>query len=177
MFLSRLIDYTKLKGQLANGITLMNLSFGILAVMSVVKDHHALALLFILLAASFDRFDGMVARKFNTESDFGKELDSLCDLVSFGVAPAILIYQSSLYQVPAGGLTLTVLFILCGAVRLAKFNVKEFDGVFYGVPITAAGVILSLCYFLLPYLNILFIVLIISILTILMVSPIKIAKM
>lgn len=177
MFLSRLIDYTKVKGQLANGITLMNLSFGILAIMCVVKDVDSLALLFILLAALFDRFDGMVARKFNTESAFGKELDSLCDLVSFGVAPALLIYHSVLYQVHAGGLTLTVLFILCGAVRLARFNVKEFDGSFYGLPITAAGVVLGLCYFLLPYVNILFFVCMISILMILMVSPIRIAKM
>src|SRR5699024_3819508 len=115
--------------------------------------------------------------KFSTESDFGKELDSLCDLVSFGVAPALLIYHTVLYQVPAGGLALTVLFILCGAVRLARYNVKEFDGVFYGVPITAAGVILGLCYFLSPYLHILFFVFVISTLTVLMVSPIRIAKM
>ncbi len=177
MFLSRLIDYTKIKGQLANGITLLNLSFGIIAIMYIVKGADSLALLFILLAALFDRFDGMVARKFNTESDFGKELDSLCDLVSFGVAPALLIYHSILYQVPAGGLTLTVLFILCGAVRLARFNVKEFDGAYYGLPITAAGVVLGLCYFLSPYVSILFFILMMSVLMILMVSPIRISKM
>src|SRR5690625_5634322 len=87
MFLSLLTDYTKIKGQFVNVITLLNLSFGIIAIMYIVKGADSLALLFILLAALFDRFDGMVARKFNTESDFGKELDSLCDLVSFGVAP------------------------------------------------------------------------------------------
>src|SRR5690625_2336866 len=98
MFLSRLIDYTKIKSQLANGITLMNLSFGVMAIIFVVNGSEKLALLFILLAALFDRFDGKVARKFNIESASGKELDSLCDLVSFGVAPALLIYHSILYQ-------------------------------------------------------------------------------
>lgn len=177
MFLSRLIDYTKLKAQLANGITLMNLSFGIMAIIYIVKGSGYMSLLFILLAALFDRFDGMAAWKFNTESAFGKELDSLCDLVSFGVAPALLIYHAILYQVPAGGLALTILFILCGAVRLAKYNIKDFDGVFYGLPITVAGIAMALCYLLLPYLPILFFVSLESLLMILMVAPIRIAKM
>lgn len=64
--------------------------------------------------------------------------DSLCDLISFGVAPALLIYHQALYQIPVAGLTLTILFVLCGAVRLARYNVKEFNGVFLGLPITAA---------------------------------------
>src|SRR5690625_7817764 len=99
MFLSRLIDYTKIKGQLANGITLLNLSFGIIAIMYIVKGADSLALLFILLAALFDRFDGMVARKFNTESDFVIELDSVCDLVSFCVARGLFIVDCILLRV------------------------------------------------------------------------------
>lgn len=177
MFLSRLFDYTKLRAQLANMITLMNLSFGIMAIIFIIKGSYSMSLIFILLAALFDRFDGTVARKFNIETEFGKELDSLCDLISFGVAPALLIYQLALNQIPFGGLALTILFILCGAVRLARYNVKEFDGVFYGLPITAAGVGLALTSFLSPFIPLLFFAIFGSVLMILMVSPIRFMKM
>lgn len=176
MFLSRLFDYTRVKAHMANGITLMNLSFGVIAILFINKGYGRMSLLFILLAALFDRFDGKVARKLNTESAFGKELDSLCDLVSFGIAPALLIYQAVLYKVPGGGLTLTVLFILCGAIRLARFNVSESHGVFYGIPITAAGVLMTLSFFLVPFLPLLFFVMLESVLMILMVSNITIKK-
>ena len=176
MFLTRLLDYTKVKAQLANGITLMNLSFGIMAIIYIVKGVGHMSLIFILLAALFDRLDGSVARRFNTESDFGKELDSLCDLISFGVAPALLIYHAVLYQVPVAGLAITILFILCGAVRLARYNIKEFDGTYYGLPITAAGVGVVLSYFLLPVFPVVFFVMFQSLLTVLMVAPIKVGK-
>lgn len=176
VFLSRLFDYTKIKAQLANGITLMNLSFGIMAIIFIVKGSLHLSLIFILLAALFDRFDGSVARHFNTESEFGKELDSLCDLISFGVAPSLLIYHAVLFEVPVAGLAVTILYILAGAVRLARYNVKEFDGAYCGLPITAAGVAVILSFFLLPYLPVTFFVVFQSLLTILMVAPIKIAK-
>lgn len=176
MFLSRLFDYTRIKAHMANGITLMNLSFGVIAILYINKGNGRMSLLFILLAALFDRYDGKIARKFNTESAFGKELDSLCDLVSFGIAPALLIYQAILYQVPAGGISLTVLFILCGAVRLARFNTKECEGGFEGVPITAAGLILTFSFLLVPHLSILFFVVLEALLMILMVSNMRIAK-
>lgn len=177
MFLTRIMDYTKIKLQIANGITLMNLSCGVLSIFFILKDHLQLSVLFIIAAAIFDRFDGLAARKFNSESSFGKELDSLCDLVSFGVAPALLFYEAVLYQVPSVGLILTILFIVCGAVRLARYNVKEFDGVFYGVPITACGCAMALSFFLIPFLPIVFFALLEGLFTILMVSNIKIAKM
>lgn len=177
MFLIRLIDYTKFKGQLANGITLMNLSCGIMSVLFIMRGFPHVSVIFIFMAAIFDRFDGKVARKFDSESDFGKELDSLCDLVSFGVAPAMLIYETVLKTMPNTGLTMTVLFIVCGAVRLARFNVKEFDGAFWGVPITAAGFIMALSFFLIPHVPVLFFVLLEGILTVLMVSNVRIAKM
>ncbi|PWA12662.1 CDP-diacylglycerol--serine O-phosphatidyltransferase [Pueribacillus theae] len=176
MFLFRYIDYTKIKAQLANGITLLNLSFGIIAILIILKGYSHMSLLFIFLAALFDRFDGMVARKYNAESDFGKELDSLCDLVSFGVAPALLIYQTTLFEMPRIGMMLTILYILCGAIRLARYNVKEFDGVFYGIPITVAGVAMTLSSLLVPYLPILFFAILTALLTVLMVSNIRVAK-
>lgn len=176
MFLSRLLDYTRIRAHMANGITLMNLSFGVMAIMFINRGHGRIGLLFIVLAALFDRFDGKVARKLNTASDFGKELDSLCDLVSFGIAPALLIYQTVLYQIPVGGIFITVLFILCGAIRLARFNVKECEHGFEGVPITAAGVLLVFTFFLIPYVPIGFFAVFEAILLVLMVSRIRIAK-
>lgn len=176
MFLSRYFDYTKLKGQLANAITLTNLSFGIIAILLISRELSHMSLVFIFLAALFDRFDGMVARHFHSESLFGKELDSLSDLISFGVAPALLIYTSNLSNMLWVGIIATIFYILAGAVRLARYNVREFDGTFYGVPITAAGVLLTLSYFLSPYVGPAFFVIVMIILGILMVSNIRIAK-
>ncbi len=176
MFLSKHIDYTKIKTQLANAVTLMNLSFGIIAILIILKGYSHMSLVFIFLAALFDRFDGMIARKYNAVSDFGKELDSLCDLVSFGVAPALLLYQSILFELPIIGMMLVILYILCGAVRLARYNVKEFDGVYYGIPITVAGVIMTLSSLLVPYLPMFYFAILTAIMTILMVSNIKVVK-
>lgn len=176
MFLSRYLDYTKVKSQLANAITLSNLGLGIVAIILITKDLSHMSLVFIFLAAIFDRFDGMVARHFQAESDFGKELDSLSDLVSFGVAPALLIYHTDLSMMLWVGIAATIFFIITGAVRLARYNVKEFDGAFYGVPITAAGVLLTLSYFLSPYVGPQFFVILMFVLGALMVSNIRIAK-
>ncbi|HEY4579261.1 MAG TPA: CDP-diacylglycerol--serine O-phosphatidyltransferase, partial [Savagea sp.] len=106
-----------------------------------------------------------------------KELDSLSDLVSFGVAPALLIYQTVLVDTSWLGLVMTVFYILAGAVRLARYNVQEFDGEFYGVPITVAGVVMAASYLIIPYVAIQFYVLLVLILSLLMVSSIRIAKM
>ena len=133
MFLSRYLDYTKIKGQLANAITITNLSFGIIAIILITKDLGHMSLVFIFLAALFDRFDGLVARHFHSESEFGKELDSLSDIVSFGVAPALLIYMTDLSSMLWVGIAATIFYIAAGAIRLARYNVKEFDGSFYGV--------------------------------------------
>jgi CDP-diacylglycerol--serine O-phosphatidyltransferase len=76
-----------------------------------------------LLAAVFDMLDGRVARMTRTQSAFGLQLDSLADVVSFGVAPAVLMYNWSLKQMPTLGLVISFLFVAAGAVRLARFNV------------------------------------------------------
>lgn len=175
---SERIDHTLklIKGQIANILTLMNLSLGILSIIYILNGNGHVSVLMIFLAALLDWFDGKVARKLNITSDFGKQLDSLCDLVSFGIAPALLLYSSVLYEFGNPGMWMTILFILCGAIRLARFNVTIFSGSFVGLPITAAGCILTLSYiglnFFPPYI---FMWLTLSI-AILMVSPIEIKK-
>jgi CDP-diacylglycerol---serine O-phosphatidyltransferase len=97
-------------------------------------------------------------------------------LVSFGLAPALLIYETALNVSPVLGIIATVFYVLAGAVRLARFNASEFDGAFYGVPITAAGVVMTLSFFLIPYLGPLFFVVLMFIMSLLMISNIRIAK-
>ncbi|WJY28014.1 MULTISPECIES: CDP-diacylglycerol--serine O-phosphatidyltransferase [Sporosarcina] len=177
MFSFRYFDYTKVKAQLANAITLINLSFGAIAILLISKDLSHMSLVFIFLAALFDRFDGMTARHFHTESAFGKELDSLSDIISFGVAPALLIYHTALSGMLWVGIAATIIYIAAGAVRLARYNVEEFDGSFRGIPITAAGVILTVLYFAIPYVGAPYFVIAMLVLSYAMVSNVKIAKM
>lgn len=178
MFLLEAIDQTvrKLKAQTANILTLFNLSLGGFAIISIMHDQLHLSLLLIFLAALADRFDGMIARKFNIESDLGKQLDSMCDIVSFGVAPALLLYEGILIEFGAPGAAFTILYLACGALRLARFNISENNGYFTGVPITAAGCIATLSFLASPYLPSISFVFLMIILSVLMVSPLKLRK-
>ncbi|WP_108669570.1 CDP-diacylglycerol--serine O-phosphatidyltransferase [Peribacillus acanthi] len=178
MFLSEVFDHTikKLKAQTANVMTLANLSLGGFAILAVVRGQLHLGLLLIFVAALADRFDGMIARKLNIESDLGKQLDSMSDIISFGVAPALLLYQGILFDFGAPGMFFTVLYIGCGAFRLARFNITENNGYFVGLPITAAGCLATLSFLgqaILPPAFYLFLVLILALL---MVSPFKLKK-
>jgi CDP-diacylglycerol--serine O-phosphatidyltransferase len=105
----------------------------------------------IFFAMFFDAFDGRVARMTKTQSDFGMELDSLADVVSFGAAPALLVYKWALAPMGTLGLVISFSFAACGALRLARFNVLAMRGdkgssrFFVGLPIPlAAGAIVSL---------------------------------
>ncbi len=137
---------------LPNLFTATNLVFGFLSVISSMEGNFEYAAWAILLATVFDLLDGRVARLTNTMTRFGTELDSLCDLISFGMAPAILIYQSSLREMGGWGLVVAMVFLLCGALRLARFNV--FSNVvpksyFQGLPIPAASAaIVTLIFFM-----------------------------
>lgn len=140
------------KSNIPNIFTFINLSFGILSLLSTFNGNYQLSCIFILLAALVDRYDGRIARYLQVSSDLGKELDSLSDLVSFGVAPSILVYLLFDFNTlgPSGisGLIPLLLFPICGAFRLARYNASEFDGVFTGVPITVTGSVLALfCLF------------------------------
>lgn len=135
------------KSCIPNIFTFINLSCGILSILSILQQDYATSSVLIIIAALVDRYDGRIARYLNVSSDLGKELDSLADLVSFGVAPSLLIY--SLFNLgsfgPKGifGIILLILFPICGAFRLARYNVADFDGVFTGVPITITGCFLA----------------------------------
>ena len=148
IFIERM-DHTikKMKSQTANMLTIGNMAFGGAAVMASLNEAYNFSVLFIFIAAFLDRFDGIVARKLNQESELGKQLDSMSDIISFGVAPAILIYQLALSDFGIAGMIFTVIYISSGAFRLARFNISESNGYFTGLPITAAGTILTLSFF------------------------------
>lgn len=116
---------------------------------SINGDHH-MAAWAILFASCCDAIDGRIARMTKTQSDFGKEYDSLVDLSSFGMAPAILVYTWSLYQFRPVGWFLSFLFFACAALRLARFNVqstspekKEKKLKFHGLPTPGAACLVA----------------------------------
>lgn len=127
--------------------TIGNLFLGVIAIIfafqgdSIYLDYAALT---VILGMLLDGLDGRVARLLNTQSEFGKQLDSLSDLITFGVAPAFIMYVVILQDMNWAGILLTAIFPICGALRLARFNVNEgTPGYFTGLPITAAGGVLA----------------------------------
>nr|WP_295969556.1 CDP-diacylglycerol--serine O-phosphatidyltransferase [uncultured Bacillus sp.] len=178
MFLLHIVDQTikKFKSQTANVLTLGNLSLGGFAIFASVREELNLSLMLIFIAALLDRFDGMTARKLNIESELGKQLDSMSDIISFGVAPAILLYQGILYDFGAPGAFFAVFYLACGAFRLARFNISENNGYFTGLPITAAGCLATLSFFAIPYFPSYTFPFIMIILSLLMISSFRMKK-
>lgn len=149
MFLLHKVDSTlkKIKSNAANLITLCNMSFGGAAIMATLNESYNYSVLFIFISAFLDRYDGKVARKFNQESELGKQLDSMGDIISFGVAPALLMYEVVLSDFGISGIFMAIIYIVAGALRLARFNVMDSTGYFVGLPITAAGALLTFSFF------------------------------
>jgi len=161
----------------ANILTLMNLVFGSMAIILVQHLHYSWAAIFILFAVFMDGMDGKIARRFGATSELGKELDSLCDLVSFGVAPAVLLYAQVFlesYHLP--GLIAALFFIICGALRLARFNVLNIHEYFLGIPITLAGFLLAIISLLADNIYPMVVLLLVVFLSLMMISNIKIRK-
>lgn len=133
----------RIKGNLANMFTLGNAAFGFLSIVLTLKKDYADAALLLFFALLFDGMDGRIARFLENATDFGVQLDSLSDIVSFGVAPAVLVYSTLLS--PAGGLGIlaALAVILAGIVRLARFNILKGIGYFLGLPIPVVGVFLA----------------------------------
>ena len=127
---------------LPNMITTLSMFLGFLSMVWAVQGRFESACLAILLSADMDGLDGKVARLTNTASEFGVQYDSLSDLVAFGIAPAMLMWQWELSALGRMGLAAAFIYAACGALRLARFNVstaavgKRF---FIGLPIPAGG--------------------------------------
>jgi CDP-diacylglycerol--serine O-phosphatidyltransferase len=132
---------------LPNLITTMNMFFGFVAIVQAIDRNFTFAAYAIVAAAVFDTLDGRVARMTQSMSKFGAEYDSLCDLVSFGLAPSLLLYLWALQPFGRIGWLAAFLFAACGALRLARFNVQVAvieKGYFQGLPIPmAAGIVAS----------------------------------
>lgn len=144
------------KSLVPNLLTLVNLFAGFSAIVYISKGDIEKGALFILIAAIFDMLDGVMARLINATSEFGAELDSLCDVVSFGVAPSFMLYQVFFYDYSEIGILFAALPALAGASRLARFNIQLIDLVedklyFKGLPIPSAALtIVSYIIFILP---------------------------
>lgn len=127
---------------LPNLFTTTSLFLGFFALVSAMEGNFEFSALAIFASLVFDGLDGTVARATNTTSRFGVEYDSLADLVAFGVAPAVLAHQWALEPMGRLGILTGFLFVACGALRLARFNVQtETVGAkhFVGLPIPAAA--------------------------------------
>jgi CDP-diacylglycerol--serine O-phosphatidyltransferase len=154
----RRLDLKKTLFLLPNMITLSSVFCGFdsirISARAAVEDDFYKAALLIVFAMFFDMLDGRVARATKTQSAFGLQIDSLADVVSFGVAPSLLVYQWTLYQLGFPGLVVAFLFTACGAIRLARFNVLSMgeEGkpskpgkYIVGLPIPgAAGILVSI---------------------------------
>lgn len=131
---------------LPNTLTLCGMFLGFFSILASLKGNYLYAAWAILIANVFDGLDGWVARLTHSTTRFGIELDSLSDLVAFGVAPAVMLYKWALIPFGRVGWAAAFLFVACGALRLARYNVQmgstEFRS-FTGMPIPGAATIIA----------------------------------
>ena len=113
---------------------------GFFSMVETLRGHLETAAVLIIIGTFADLLDGRIARMTNTVTAFGKEYDSLADIVSFGMAPALLAFQWGLWQKPRLGLAVAFLFLVAGSIRLARFNTQpSSDTDFTGLPIPAGA--------------------------------------
>ncbi|GKS14404.1 CDP-diacylglycerol--serine O-phosphatidyltransferase [Paenibacillus chitinolyticus] len=156
--------------------TVGNLFLGVLAIILVFNERPDTAAVLVIVAMLLDGLDGRVARALNAQSEFGKELDSLSDVISFGVAPAFIMYVVAFGDIrpAAAAWVVTAIFPICGALRLARFNVVAgTPGYFIGLPIPAAGGILATLALFHNELNVYVLLVSTVLLSYLMVSNVK----
>jgi len=128
----------KIKQHLPSLFTLINLFLGFLAILNTMEENYFIACYIILVAGAFDSVDGKIARFVGIPTNFGKEIDSLADMVSFCLAPSVLVYSLYTYDMP--GITGEVIAsapLIMGAIRLARFNSEVYDehpAFFTGLP-------------------------------------------
>ncbi len=142
----KVVTVNKTRYILPSVLTLIGVCLGISSIKFAMDNNYTFAVLFLIVAAILDGLDGRVARLIKGTSDFGKELDSLTDFVSFGIAPAFIIYFWELKNYGKIGWLIVLFFSVCCVLRLARFNVTKFDGVdgwknnfFQGIPSPAGG--------------------------------------
>ncbi|EIF51012.1 MULTISPECIES: CDP-diacylglycerol--serine O-phosphatidyltransferase [Sulfurovum] len=132
---------------LPNLFTASSIFVGVISMVEASKGNIILASWLILLALVFDGLDGRIARMTNTTSQFGVEFDSLADIISFGIAPAMLLYFFIGNEFGRFGILVSALYVIFGAIRLARFNIstaKTDPNVFIGLPIPTAAIFVSM---------------------------------
>lgn len=130
--------------KIADLVTLSNVLVGLLVIALAISGNTILAAILLILAVFLDFFDGKIARWSKTSNEFGKQLDSLADTVSFGVAPTVIgftLIQSKLALIAFS------IFLFCGILRLAKFNIMDAKGYYVGMPITMNGILIPIAIF------------------------------
>ena len=145
----KLVSSKKTRYLLPNILTLGGVCLGISSIKFSIDGNYSLAVIFILLAAILDALDGRIARLIKGTSDFGKELDSLTDFVSFGIAPVFILYFWELNNYGKLGWAITLIYSVCCVLRLARFNLTKIDdqplwksNYFEGVPSPAGGILI-----------------------------------
>jgi len=167
--------------KLADAFTLVGAALGLVSIAFSINDSFRYAAIAMLAAVVFDYLDGKIAVTLHQQNPFGRELDSLADTVAFGVAPAIfgfslIQYSSNLkqFQVTFGMIAFTV-FLFCGILRLARYNIMDIKGAYAGMPITLNGIFIPFIYFIgtpakfYPYIYL--------VLGVLMVSSLRVKKL
>ena len=148
----KIVSVNKTRYILPSVLTLVGVCLGISSIKFAMDGNFAFAVLFLIVAAILDGLDGRVARLIKGTSNFGKELDSLTDFVSFGIAPAFIIYFWELNKLGKIGWLIVLFYAVCCVLRLARFNLTKFENkeewknnFFQGIPSPAGG-----CLILLP---------------------------
>lgn len=170
-------------------LTYLGLLAGFCGIAFVINDHYRMGLLCLMLAGFCDMFDGAVAatrQRTDSEKKFGIQIDSLCDLICFGLFPALFTYTLCAKTIPA--LVVSFLYVLCALIRLAYFNVIEEERQaqeggrrtsYQGLPVTTAALLIPLLYVisrLLPDGKSLFILIAVSLIALAFISPFRVKK-
>ena len=143
----KIVSSKKTRIILPNMFTLVGVCIGLSSIKFAFDGKFELSIIAILVAAIIDGLDGRIARLIKGTSQVGKELDSLTDVISFGVAPAFIMYFWSLNQLGRVGWLICLIYVVCVALRLARFNVSSNadpswrDNFFEGIPSPAGGVL------------------------------------
>jgi CDP-diacylglycerol--serine O-phosphatidyltransferase len=131
--------------------TVANIFCGFLSVVASCRGQFERAAILVLVAIFADVLDGRIARLTGTVTEFGEEFDSLADVVSFGVAPALLAFQWGLWEVPRVGMAVVFLFLIAGSIRLARFSSTHHESLdFSGLPIPAGAGAISMFVLISP---------------------------